>query len=280
VHGDEYEGPIVLGALARRLDPERLRGRVIIVPCANPPAVLAGRRTSPIDHGNLARLFPGDPKGSPTSQIAEGITRLLLPEIDYLVDLHSGGSTLEYLPCAFGRLPAGGEPARRTLDLLTAFGAPLTAVVMRPEASGTLVSIALERGITAMATELGGCGGVTKTTLSIANDGLRRVLCHIGLNDDKLERNSTRLMGVEPKHYVRAPGRGLFEPCFELGDLVRPGDTAGLIWDPERLDRAPDEIVFGSEGIVICRRMPAVVEAGDVLAHLAEDVSAIDLMSR
>ncbi len=105
VHGDEYEGQIVLGALARELDPASVHGRIIIVPTANPAAALAGKRTSPIDGGNLARLFPGDPNGGPTSQIAEGMTRLLLPQVDFLVDFHSGGNTLEYLPCACGRLP-------------------------------------------------------------------------------------------------------------------------------------------------------------------------------
>ena len=105
VHGDEYEGQIVLGALARDLDPA-IRGRIIIMPCANPAAALAGRRHVACRSGNLARLFPGDPAGGPTGQIAEGITRLLLPEADFLVDFHSGGSTLDYLPCAFGRLPS------------------------------------------------------------------------------------------------------------------------------------------------------------------------------
>ena len=37
-HGDEYEGPTALMKLARRLTPEQITGRVIIVPALNPPA--------------------------------------------------------------------------------------------------------------------------------------------------------------------------------------------------------------------------------------------------
>nr|WP_249729756.1 succinylglutamate desuccinylase/aspartoacylase family protein [Chelatococcus sp. YT9] len=276
VHGDEYEGPIVLGALGRDLMPEDIRGRLIIVPTANPPAALAGRRTSPIDGGNLARLFPGEASGSPTSQIAEGITRLLLPEADYLLDFHSGGSTLDYLPCAFGRLPEDKALATRVLDLLAAFGAPVTAVVKRPEAKGTLVATALDLGIVAMATELGGSGGVTQQTVAIAAAGLRRALAHVGILVNSglgPESASTRLLAVGGEHFLRCPGRGLFAPAFMLGDTVASGAVAGWLSDPERPERAPEPLHFAAAGVVICRRVPTLAEAGDVLVHLGEDTS-------
>ena len=60
-HGDEYEGPIAMLNLARTLDPASVTGRVIIVPAFNYPAFRAGRRTSPIDQGNMNRSFPGRP---------------------------------------------------------------------------------------------------------------------------------------------------------------------------------------------------------------------------
>ena len=49
--------------LCRELEPETVRGRVVILPAANYPAVIAGLRTSPIDDLNLNRSFPGDPDG-------------------------------------------------------------------------------------------------------------------------------------------------------------------------------------------------------------------------
>jgi len=270
----------VLGALARSLAPEKVSGRVIIVPCANPAAALAGRRTSPLDGGNLARLFPGDPQGGPTSQLAEGLTRLLLPEADFLVDFHSGGSTLDYLPCAFGRLPPDAALAERVLNLLTAFGAPATAVVRRPEARGTLVATALAQGVVAMATELGGGGGVTLETVAMAEQGLLRTLAHMGILDSPGKTPRTRLLAVEAAHFVRSPGRGLFEPAFALGQQVAPGDLAGRLSDPERPDRPPEEIVFAAGGMVLCRRVPAIVEPGDVLAHLGEDIDRDALINR
>src|SRR5262249_25331032 len=67
-HGDEYEGPIVLGELVCTLDPGAVSGRLIFIPAINLSAVAAARRTSPFDDLNFNRAFPGDPLGSPTQQ--------------------------------------------------------------------------------------------------------------------------------------------------------------------------------------------------------------------
>lgn len=60
-HGDEYEGELQLARLMRLLDVTEIRGAVTILPMANLPAVMAAKRCSPFDGGNLNRAFPGDP---------------------------------------------------------------------------------------------------------------------------------------------------------------------------------------------------------------------------
>ncbi len=95
-HGDEYEGPIALLKLAYDLKPEQVSGRVIIVPAMNYPAFRAGRRTSPIDAGNMNRIFPGRPDGTVTEKIADYFQRFLLPLADIVLDFHSGGRTLDF----------------------------------------------------------------------------------------------------------------------------------------------------------------------------------------
>ncbi|MGO7465109.1 succinylglutamate desuccinylase/aspartoacylase family protein, partial [Rhizobium ruizarguesonis] len=65
-HGDEYEGPIELFDLARKLKAEEVKGTVIIVPVMNYPAFQEGTRTSPIERGNMNRSFPGRPDGTVT----------------------------------------------------------------------------------------------------------------------------------------------------------------------------------------------------------------------
>src|SRR5579863_9898396 len=88
-HGDEYEGPIVLGELIRSLDPGVVSGRLIFIPAINLPAVAAARRTSPLDDLNFNRTFPGNSLGSPTQQIVAYVNDVLFPLADAFLDLHS-----------------------------------------------------------------------------------------------------------------------------------------------------------------------------------------------
>ena len=106
-HGDEYEGPLALFDLAAHARSRaRSAGTVIIVPAMNYPAFRAGTRTSPIDQGNLNRSFPGRPDGTVTEKIADYFQRDLLPLADIVLDFHSGGKTLDFLPfCAAHALP-------------------------------------------------------------------------------------------------------------------------------------------------------------------------------
>ena len=96
-HGDEYEGPVCLLKAAKEIEPSQVKGRIIILPCLNFPAIQGGSRTSPIDKGNLNRIFPGRPDGTVTERIADYIQRYILPMADYVLDFHSGGRTRWYM---------------------------------------------------------------------------------------------------------------------------------------------------------------------------------------
>lgn len=272
-HGDEFEGQITLLKLMRELEPEALRGRVIIIPRLNLPAAAAGRRTSPIDGGNLNRLFPGNPDGTPTEQIAYYVDTVLLPMTQASLDIHSGGSSLEYLPCAFARVPQDAAMRRRQHAALAAFGAPITILVDQPQSNRTLSAAALARGHLHFSTEIGGGASTRPETQAIADRGVRRLLAHVGVIADTASlRGPTRMMRVAgPSHYVHAPVRGLFEPEFALGDVVRQGGLAGRIHFPEEPERAPRSVAFADSGVVVCRRVPSLVAPGDCLAHLAVD---------
>jgi predicted deacylase len=276
VHGDEYEGQIELIRLANTLDPAAVRGRVIVVPSANYPAAVAGRRTSPIDGGNLARLFPGERSGAITAMIAFHIEEVLLPLADALLDIHAGGSSLDYTPCVLARDDGGAPPAH-----LLAYGAPLAVLVAAGgtgKASGapaddrTTVAAAGRRGIPALAPEMGGAGTTQPATHAITRRGIRNMLAHWGVLDAAAaEPAPSRLVRVEPDHHVFAPVRGVFEPAFDLGDRLETGAIAGRIWDIEAPERPPVEVAVPRGGLVIARRVPARVEPGDCLAQLAED---------
>ena len=120
-HGDEYEGPIVIGELTRDLDPMEIQGRLILMPSNNVHAAMAARRTSPVDGLNYNRTFPGDPYGSITEQISAYVTDYIFPLGDAFLDLHSGGSSLDILPSAIIEPTLDKELAARNTAAARAF---------------------------------------------------------------------------------------------------------------------------------------------------------------
>ena len=275
-HGDEYEGQVTLMKLIRELKSDQVQGRIIFLPAANFPAAMAGRRTSPIDAGNLNRSFPGDPNGAPTKMIAHYIDSVVLPMCNYAFDLHSGGSSLMYVPSALGGvIPGETERNAKVIDLLKTFGAPIGYVSAQMQgANQTLGSSATRRGVIAMGTELGGSGTVTPAALKVAEAGVRRLLKHVGVVPDMKVASSpgTRLLHVGGVDYfVYATESGVVEPLVELGDTVKKDQPAAAIHFSHTPWREPEIVRFERDGFVLCKRIPGRTERGDCLFHLGTD---------
>ena len=273
-HGDEYEGQIALAKLIRTLEPEQVTGRVIILPAANLPAVMAGTRVSPIDGGNLNRSFPGNASGTPTEMIAHYIESVLLPRCQYCLDLHSGGCSLEYVAHAHARRPDDEERRAKTLALITAFGAPYGGLVKPLQGEPRTLSAATERlGVVYLNAELGGGGTISHELVKMAEAGVRRALASIGvlaLDPSTPAAPAMRSFSVAGAgNYVYCLEDGLFEPLAALRDEVVPGQPAGALHFPGTPWRTEEIVMFESAGMVLCRRFPGWARRGDCLYQLA-----------
>lgn len=276
-HGDEYEGQVALCNLTKSLDPARIHGRVIILPAANFPAAMAGRRTSPIDEGNLNRSFPGDPDGTVTQQIAYYIEHELVPLADLVCDLHSGGSSLMYVPSVL--LPGYRHDADMSVGLaaLKAFSSPLAYVAeTNIGADRTIAGAASRQDVQSLGTELGGSGHVTRAALRIAERGVNNLLVHLGILPETARiapDGPTRILEVGgPDYFVYARENGLYEPLVELGDTVHAGQPAARMHFPETPWAEPVTSHFARDGFVLCKRMPGRTMRGDCLFHLGTDL--------
>jgi uncharacterized protein len=266
VHGDEYEGQIVLRRLLRTLDPARVAGRLIMLPALNLPAVRAARRTSPVDGANMNRAFPGDPDGGPTAQLAHYVETLLLPRCQAALDLHSGGTASEYLPCSY--VYAGGPMAAARAAMADAFGAPISVVVGSTAETRSLSAACERQGVPMIATELGGGGFVSPTALAIADAGTSAVLRHVGLlskHPTDTDRRTRRVQVPDRSHFLMCPATGLFEPLATLGQTVQIGTQAGWLHDADDPAVPPMSVSFASAGMIVARRLPALARRGDYL---------------
>jgi len=285
-HGDEYQGQVAAMKLARELTPEMVTGRLILIPSLNFPAARAATRLSPLDGMNMNRAFPGQPEGAVTSQIAHYLTTVLFPMSDVVIDIHSGGRSMEFVPCSHMHLVADLEQRRKMFAAMVAWNTDFHFIYADIAGSGLLPVEAENQGKVVITTEMGGGEGITAQVHRITQNGLRNVLIHVGLLKGKaVTRESLGLppaiitQALNREDYLLAPESGVFEIVVDLGAPVSVGDPVGYIHHLERPDRAPERIVAQSSGYLITMRTPCLTQQGDCVAVIAKAVRAEEIVS-
>ena len=278
-HGDEYEGPIALLKLARSLEAAEIQGRVIVIPALNFPAVMAGMRVSPIDGVNMNRAFPGQRDGTVSSMIAHFVQNRILPLCDALMDIHSGGKTMMFSPFACYHRIADAAVMAKAKAAMLAFAAPISLELVELDAVGMIDTAVEDMGKVFVGSELAGGGSATTQTVAIADTGVRNLLAHFGIIDERpLTREErglapTRTMHMpEPGCYLIADHSGLYEPLVDLNQPVGKGDAVGRIHFPERPEREPVVCLAGTSGTLIGRAHKVLVGPGDFLGLIAHEM--------
>jgi N2-acetyl-L-2,4-diaminobutanoate deacetylase len=275
-HGDEYEGPIALAKLASTLKAADVNGRVIIIPFMNYPAFRAGTRTSPIDAGNLNRSFPGKPDGTVTEKIADYFQRHLLPLADYVLDIHAGGRTLDFLPFAAIHVLNDATQQARCEAAMRAFGAPYSMRMLELDSVGLYDSAAEDAGKVFVSTELGGGGSSTAKSVAVAERGVQGFLAHAGIIDKSGVQGETRTTTLldmpDGTCYTTSEHTGLLEICLDLGSFVNEGDVIARVHDMTRTGAEPVEYRAKRAGLVAARHFPGLVQTGDTVAVVADIV--------
>jgi predicted deacylase len=263
VHGDEYEGPAAVHGLFARLDPARLRGRVLGAPVANMAAWQARARVTPTDRVNLNRVFPGD-RGmeGPTRALAEAVFEGLVRPADALVDLHSGGVALVHLPLIGWYAGDDGRAER----LARTFGPALHPWLI-PDERGVLSYEAQRSGKVALGAEWHGGARLDAAGAAAYTAGLRSVLRGLGMIDGEASEVQ-HLDGRQPiaGDYQETPVGGLFVPAVVLGARVAAGQALGTLYDEVGVVVA--EVLSAREGIVAGLPHLALLRAGDRVAYV------------
>jgi len=280
-HGDEFEGQIAVTRLARTIDAGEIQGTLILMPFHNVLACRAGTRLTPGDSSDLNRLY-GRPKGSgPAQSIAHFVEEMLLPHIDWVIDLHSGGDAHEFVLSSNvqARFPSPEYDAM--LAPLLAFDAPYAIVFDEVPASphmphgGTLEGAARALGKKAISSELGGAGRVSPQSLAVAERGLRNLLSFIGVipcdQATRPARSRSQLLFLgRPEHHVTIRTSGCFAPMVDLGTEVRQGDLLGHI--ECRNDAEP--IHAPTFGVVVAVASQGRQQAGNAVFYLADNINS------
>jgi N-alpha-acetyl-L-2,4-diaminobutyrate deacetylase len=269
-HGDEYEGPLAIVEWTSQVNLEDISGRVIVVPYMNYPAFKAARRTSPLDGGNMNRLFPGKPDGTVSEKIADYFQHTLLPLADYVLDYHSGGKTLDFVPLAASHVLDDKEQEARCAAARDVFGAPYSLSMREIDSAGMYDDAAEAMGKTFVTTELRGGGTNTPNSVAVARQGLRNFLIHSGILRGEVQvAQSIQLAQPDGDCFHFAEAAGLVEVTEELGAELKAGQLLARIWSSSATGQAALEVCANRDGVLIAKHFPGLVQEGDCLAVLA-----------
>jgi N-alpha-acetyl-L-2,4-diaminobutyrate deacetylase len=275
-HGDEFEGPVALMRLVHELDWTRIRGRVIVLPCLNPPAVLAGRRCSPYDGRNMNRVFPGRAQGTITEKLAHHVTTTILPLVDAVFDLHAGGRSSFIIPSVMMHYLDDAGLMARTRAALEAFRAPVSVIIKETDTAGMFDTTVEDMGKVFICAELGGAGVLTPESMRVATAGVRNILIHCGIIDGEPTvpgwrgwPDSRAFEVPTVDHYVSSPADGMFEPLVEIGDRVEPGQPIARIHVPMHPGHRPILVKPRVGGVLFSRRAATLVRRGDSVGIVA-----------
>jgi predicted deacylase len=258
IHGNEPTGTEIVLEVARLFSSGDFQGRLLLLPVANPLAFEANSRNTPLDDVNLNRVFPGNPNGWFTDQLARVITDQFLTQIEVFIDLHAGGDrpTVDYVYI------------RNAEDLSRAFGSP---VLYRADPAkigtvfdGTSVTITEARGVPSVTIELG--GGVVDQAPYVARgvQGVKNILATLNMIEEPPAppRKQTIVNGIKT---IRPTQGGFLESAEkDLGMTVEADAVLGRVVSPYSFEVLEEIRNPVPEGVLLLSHLTRnVVHPGD-----------------
>jgi predicted deacylase len=259
IHGNENCGSQAVLDIFRALKDLPLKGCILMLPVANPRAFALNKRFTPLDEINLNRVFPGDPGGTYSDQLAHAVTNIFLDRIDVHIDLHSGTDrpTVDYVYLL------NDEALSR------AFG---SKILYRPVQNktgsafdGTTKAATIDkRGIPGVVIECG--GGIVDQSPYVKSSvaGVLNMLRHLKVIEGDVNPPGQQII-VEEIALIRPRQAGWLEPlCPPLGKIIGKGKLLGRIVSPYTFETLEEIVAPYDEGIMILSHLSRnLVESGD-----------------
>jgi predicted deacylase len=275
-HGYEYPPVLAAQRLAAGIDPQKLKGRVVIVHVANMPSFM--KRTiyySPIDGKNLNRVYPGKKDGTISERIAYVITQEVIARTDYLVDMHCGDGNESLRAYSYWN-PIGNakvdDPAKQ---MAIVFGLP-NIVIDRtrpkdPKESKYCSNTAMTLGKPGLTIESGGMGvAEDEGAIAAIVHGVENLMRYLKMADGKVEMPD-KVTWYDPAEVLYFPAdskdkAGLFYPKAKKTQMVEKGALLGVVTDLFGKQIYELRAPFAGEVLYIIDTPP--ISAGEPLAFV------------
>lgn len=262
IHGDEVNGvEIVRQIIAKGINKPKC-GTIICLPVINIFGFINLNREFP-DGRDLNRVFPGSKTGSLASRVAHKLITEIIPDVDVVMDFHTGGS---------GRFNAPQiriVPNNEALDKLShAFNAPF--VLYSKNLKKTFRNTCSKLGKYMLLFEGGKSFHIDPNVTNTGVNGAKRVLKHLGMLSTKFKVSKPRKSSVYilDSTWQRANFSGMFKPSINVSAKVTKGDILGNITDP--YGKFNHFVKASRSGYIINVNESPIVYQGDALFHITK----------
>lgn len=260
IHGDELSGiEIVRQVISRKINEPNI-GTIVCMPLVNIFGFVNQERDFP-DGRDLNRVFPGSPNGSLASRYAHHIMSEIVPNVDYVIDFHSGGRGRYNVPQI--RL----EPNENELnEMAEAFHAPF--VLYSKNIEGSFRESCYKLGVKYLLFESGKALDLPKHEIECGIQGVMRFLSYLNMLNKRYDvpYSTEPIIYVANSTWLRASISGLMHPIIKHGQKVKKGDVLCKISDPYGFQE--EEVLAPNDGYIICDNESPIVFQGDAIYRI------------
>lgn len=276
VHGTEYVPIITLQQLLNEINPNELSGTVIMVHIANIPS-FSGRAaySSPLDHKNMNRCFPGKKDGTISERIAYSITNEIIKKSDYYIDLHGGEFNEAIVDFIYFQV---GCPENHICEksriLAHAMGNNYLIpddYYLVPETSNTHWSslVASRNNIPAITVEIGDRGKTDLKEIEFAKRGVINVMRTINMLEGKAFKNEHPLYLIN-ESFIISNYSGILYTLVDKGQYITKGKLIGYTTD--YWGKVLEEYHSPISGIIVSGKISPAINKGENVFRIAEPV--------
>lgn len=260
LHGDEINGVEIIRRMLFEGCYKIKSGAVIVLPLLNIFGFIHFSRQVP-DGKDVNRSFPGVKNGSLAARIAYQVTNEVLPQVDFGIDLHTGGAQRHNHPQI-----RYTESMPDSKILAQVFNVPFYFATSLIERS--FRKTAYDRKIPIIVYEGGESMRFDEYAIREGIQGVLNVMKYVGMIDKIdpmwIEREASEFL--TKRKWLRAPTAGMFVPQVMNGGSIKKGEVLGFVTDT--FANYCEEVKAPYDGYVFCINNQAVVNQGDALFHI------------
>jgi hypothetical protein len=267
VHGDEMNGARVIHELFQELTSTDFSGTLLGLPQVSPNSLLHINKNWFLsndggDYCNLNRVFPGTLTGNSAQQHAALVfNNLIVPNVDYAIDLHSQSTDTEYPLFVFADFT---QADAKTMALLI----PADHIKNDAGEIGTLETSLIQASIPAITLEIGAARVFQAALIQRAKTGIYNILSHYALLQRPLSETAHSVgtfIGNEMAS-IRAQSGGYTKLLVTIGANVARDELLAYQYNP--FGDLIQEYRAPCSGKIVSIGTGATREAGGLIARI------------